>query len=76
MHVDGETAVFECGRSQLHLSSLSPLERDGNDVRTTFSVGAGEVRGFMLEWGGTGTPTSIGGGRVDADVRGDRGVLA
>jgi GH15 family glucan-1,4-alpha-glucosidase len=63
VHVDGETAVFEGGGSHLHLSSLSPLERDGNDVRTTFSVRAGEVRGFMLEWSGTGT-TSFGGGRV------------
>ncbi len=64
VQVDGETAVFESGGSHLHLLSMSPLERDGTDVVSTFSVSAGEVRGFMLEWSGSDTPTSIGGGRV------------
>jgi len=64
LHLNGETAVFECGESHLHLSSVSPLERDGNDVRSTFRVAAGDVKGFMLEWAGTGTPAPIGGGRV------------
>jgi len=64
VHVDGETAVFESGPSHLHLSSVSPLDRDGSDIRSSFSVGAGEVKGFLLEWGGAGAPASIGGGRV------------
>jgi GH15 family glucan-1,4-alpha-glucosidase len=64
LRLDGDTAVFECGPSRLHLWSLSPLEADGSDVRSTFSVGAGDVKGFMIEWGGAGAPASIGDGRV------------
>ena len=64
VEVDGQTGVFECGSSRLHLSSLAPLERDGDDIRSTFTVGAGEVSGFVLEWGATANPTGIGSGQV------------
>jgi len=64
VQVTGDTAVFECGDSRLHLTGLSPLERDGNDVRSTFTVAAGEIKGFVLEWGTQGAPTAIGDGEV------------
>src|SRR3954447_5223567 len=64
LHVTGDTAVFECGDSRLHLMGQSALETNGNDVRSTFTVAAGEIKGFVLEWGSEGAPTSIGGGRV------------
>jgi GH15 family glucan-1,4-alpha-glucosidase len=64
VHVDGTTAVFECGHERLHLTSLSPLERHGDDVRSRFTVGAGDVAGFVLESGASGTPRGIGDGHV------------
>jgi GH15 family glucan-1,4-alpha-glucosidase len=64
LHVDGTTAVFESGSLQLRLSSLSPLERDGDDVRARFTVGAGDVVAFVLESGPPGDPVPIGQGRV------------
>jgi GH15 family glucan-1,4-alpha-glucosidase len=63
LHVDGTTAVFDAGPQRLHLRSLSPLERDGDDVRSRFTVGAGDIQGFLLE-SGAGTPGPIGGGQV------------
>ena len=65
LHLDGDTAVFECGPSRLHLWSLSPLEArwERRPVRRSRS-GREMSKGFMLEWAGTGTPTSIGHGRV------------
>ena len=38
MHVNGTTAVFEAGQERLVLASVSPLERDGDDVRSRFTV--------------------------------------
>jgi len=64
VHVNGTTAVFEAGPQRLHLTSLSPLERDGDDVRSRFTVAAGDTRGFVLESGASGTPQQIGGGQV------------
>ena len=65
VHVDGATAVFESGsQERLHLTSVSPLERDGDDVRSRFTVRAGETRGFVLESGRSGLPQQIGGGQV------------
>ena len=64
LHVDGTTAVFESGEQRLHLTSLSPLERDGNDVRSRFTVRAGDTYGFVLESGASGAPQQIGGGQV------------
>src|SRR2546421_10561416 len=39
--VDGTTAVFESAALRLQLSSVSPLARDGDDVRSRFAVSAG-----------------------------------
>ncbi len=64
LHVDGTTAVFESGEQRLHLTSLSPLERDGDDVRSRFTVRAGDTYGFVLESGASGAPQQIGGGQV------------
>ncbi|HEX8803909.1 MAG TPA: glycoside hydrolase family 15 protein [Acidimicrobiales bacterium] len=63
-HVDGTTAVFESGGERLHLTSVSPLERDGDDVRSRFTVRAGETAGMVLESGVSGSPQRIGGGEV------------
>ena len=64
VHVDGTTAVFESGEQRLHLSSLSPLERDGDDVRARITVRAGDTRGFVLDTGSSGSPGQIGDGQV------------
>ena len=65
LHLDGTTAVFEAGaQGRLHLASLSPLERDGEDVRTRFTVRAGDVTGFVLESGSSETPPQIGDGQI------------
>ncbi|MGH3909337.1 MAG: glycoside hydrolase family 15 protein [Pseudonocardiaceae bacterium] len=63
VHIHDTTAVFECGGLRLSLSSLSTLERDGDDVRSRFRVAAGDVGGLVLE-SGTGTTPSIGGNQV------------
>jgi hypothetical protein len=45
VHVNTTTAVFEAGPQRLHLTSLTPLERDGDDVRSRFTVaGGGHLR--------------------------------
>src|SRR5829696_6559814 len=64
VHVNGTTAVFECGEQRLHLASLSPLERDGDDIGSRFTVRAGDTRGLVLESGASGTPQQIGDGQV------------
>jgi GH15 family glucan-1,4-alpha-glucosidase len=64
VQVSGTTAVFTCGSLRLDLASLSPLERYGDDVRSRFTVGMGDVRGFVLESGTSGTPIQLGGGQV------------
>ena len=64
LHVDGTTAVFEAGDQSLQLTSVTPLERDGDDVRSRFTVRAGDTNGFLLESGAAGSPQRIGGGEV------------
>jgi GH15 family glucan-1,4-alpha-glucosidase len=64
LHLDGTTAWFESAGESLRLTSVAPLVRDGDDVRSTFVVGAGEVSGFLLESGAEGLPSPIGGGQV------------
>ena len=59
-----------------HLASLSPLERDGDDVRSRFTVGAGDVAGFVLESGAVGRAHVDRPRRGRPDVPRDRGVLA
>ena len=64
VNVNGATAVFESGEQRLHLTSLAPLERDGDDVRARFTVRAGDTSGMLLESGASGTPQQIGDGHV------------
>jgi GH15 family glucan-1,4-alpha-glucosidase len=64
VHVDGTTAVFESGPHRLDLVSLSPLERDGQDVRSRFTVRAGETKGMVLGSGTSGPPQPVGDGQV------------
>ena len=64
VHVNGMSAVFESGQQRLVLSSLSPLERDGDDVRSRFTVRAGEVDGFVLDSGASAAPVALGHGEV------------
>ena len=64
LHVDGTTAVFEAGDQRLQLTSVAPLERDGDDVRSRFTVRAGDTSGFLLESGAVRSPQRIGGGEV------------
>jgi GH15 family glucan-1,4-alpha-glucosidase len=40
------------------------LERDGNDVRSSFTVSEGDIAGFVLEWGSGAAPIGIGSGQV------------
>jgi GH15 family glucan-1,4-alpha-glucosidase len=63
LHVDGTTAVFEEGDQRLHLTSVAPLERDGDDVRSRFTVRAGDTKGLILG-SGSGAPQEISGGQV------------
>jgi GH15 family glucan-1,4-alpha-glucosidase len=63
IHVDGPTAVFEGGGQRLRLTSLTPLERDGDDVVAHIEVGPGDVAGFVLA-SGEGGPPAIGAGQV------------
>ena len=64
LHVNGTTAVFESNGQRLSLTSLSPLERDGDDVRSRFTVRAGETGGMVLESGASETPQRIGDGQI------------
>jgi GH15 family glucan-1,4-alpha-glucosidase len=64
LRVDGATAVFEAGDQSLQLTSVAALERDGDDVRSRFTVRAGDTSGFLLESGAAGSPQRIGGGEV------------
>ena len=63
VHVNGTTAVFESGEQRLHLTSLSPLDCDGDDIRSRFTVHAGDIRGLVVETGASGTPQQIGDGQ-------------
>ena len=64
VHINESTAVFEAGEQRLRLTSLPPLERDGDDVRARFTVRAGETSGMLLESGASGTPQQIGDGHI------------
>jgi pentatricopeptide repeat protein len=64
VEVNGNTAVFDGGDSELHVASMSPLESDGRDVRSTFTVRAGDVAGFMVETARPAAPHAIGDGRI------------
>ena len=64
LEVSGTTAVFESGDVRIDLTSLSPLERHADDVRSRVTVRAGEVAGFVLESGVSGNPIETGSGEV------------
>jgi GH15 family glucan-1,4-alpha-glucosidase len=64
LRVDDATAVFEAGDQSLQLTSVAALERDGDDIRSRFTVRAGDTSGFLLESGASGSPQQIGGGEV------------
>ena len=64
VHVDGTTAVFEAGDQRLVISSLSKLERHGDDVRSRFTVRAGDYAGFVLDTGHSAAPMVLGQGAV------------
>jgi GH15 family glucan-1,4-alpha-glucosidase len=64
VHVNGTTAVFEGGQQRLVLSGVSALERDGDDVRSRFTVAAGDIGGFVIESGAASEPQPIGDGQV------------
>jgi GH15 family glucan-1,4-alpha-glucosidase len=62
--VDGTTAVFDGGGEHLRVTAVPPLERAGDDVRSRFTVRAGDLSGFLLESGAEGAPPAIGSGHV------------
>jgi len=62
--LNGTSAVFESGPFRLDITSVAPLERDGADVRSRFTVGAGDVKGLVLESGATGPACELGTGQV------------
>jgi GH15 family glucan-1,4-alpha-glucosidase len=64
LHVDGTAAVFEANDQRLQLTSVAALERDSDDVRSRFTVRAGDTSGFVLESGASGSPHQIGDGEV------------
>jgi GH15 family glucan-1,4-alpha-glucosidase len=64
LHIEGTSAVFESDQLRLDLASVSPLERDGDDVRSRIHVRAGEVSGLVLESGTSGSPIRLGSGEV------------
>jgi GH15 family glucan-1,4-alpha-glucosidase len=47
--VDDTNAVFEAPSLTLHISGTIPLEQDGQDVRSRFTVRAGDFTGVVLE---------------------------
>jgi GH15 family glucan-1,4-alpha-glucosidase len=62
-HVADTTARFDSERLTLDLASTWPLRQFEGDVRSQFTVGAGEYGGFVLESGGGGPP-AIGQGEI------------
>jgi GH15 family glucan-1,4-alpha-glucosidase len=62
--VNGTSAVFQSAGQRLVLSGLSPLERDGDDVRSRFTVRASEHAGFVLDSGESAAPVVLGQGEV------------
>ena len=49
LQVSGTDAVFEAPSLTLHLTGTVPLEQDGQDVRSRFTVRAGDFTGIVLE---------------------------
>jgi GH15 family glucan-1,4-alpha-glucosidase len=47
--VDGTDAVFEAPSMTMHLTGTIPLEENGGDVRSRFTVRAGDFTGVILE---------------------------
>jgi GH15 family glucan-1,4-alpha-glucosidase len=47
--VNGTSAVFEAPSLTLHLNGTLPLEQHGRDVRSRFSVRAGDFTGVVIE---------------------------
>ena len=77
LHVDGTTAVFESDDQRLQLTSLAPLERDGDDVRSRFTVACRATpAGSSSSPARPGHPSAIGGGEVDRLYLDTDGVLA
>jgi len=65
VHLEDTTiAAFECGELRMHLMALSALETDGTDIRSETTVRGGDVAGFVLETGTSGTPRRIGDGHI------------
>ena len=64
VHVDGTTARFESDDLALDLRSAWPLQADGTDVVSHFTVRAGEQGAFLLESGADGAPTTMGHGEL------------
>lgn len=62
--VNGTTAVFDSNGERLHLSATCGLERDGDDVRSRFTVNAGDLVGLVLSSGADGGPQHLGDGEV------------
>ncbi len=63
--VQGRNAWFRSDHgSTLRVTSVVPLERQGQDVSARFTVRAGEVTGFVLSSGEVSEPLELGGGRV------------
>jgi len=48
-HVNGTSAVFEAPSLTLHLNGTIPLEQHGQDVRSRFTVRAGDFTGVVIE---------------------------
>jgi GH15 family glucan-1,4-alpha-glucosidase len=49
IQVDGTNAVFDAPSLTLHVGGTVPLEQDGGDVRSRFTVRAGDFTGILLE---------------------------
>jgi GH15 family glucan-1,4-alpha-glucosidase len=64
VNVDNTSAVFDCGSQRVRVESMTPLQRDGQDVRAQFTVKAGDIAGMVLETGTSGPPPSLGHGEI------------
>jgi len=62
--LDGTSAVFESPSLTLNLVSTDPIEQHDQDVRARFTVGAGDLKGMLLESGGV--ASTIGHGELAA----------
>jgi pentatricopeptide repeat protein len=66
LQLDDTSAVFESSSLALTVTSLVPLERDGDDLRARFTVRAGDLVGIVLESDGMTSPTTMGHGEIAA----------